>query len=646
MPSNSYSQVFGGETINPAQLSYIAYTTSVALELVWPLEAPPDANVAADKVDIHTNGTNIAITLPPADQASVGQDVLFRNVGSDTFYVYDQDGVEVAQLDPSTAWYVVLIDNSTAAGEWYAIQFGTGTSEATAASLAGAGLRANLSLLDQNLPTTDLLDDYAVTVGDRATVLQNDGGAVTWTFASAATLGNGFFVYVINTGSGSIVLTAAAGQTIDDAATKTLAPTESLIVFSDGSNLHTLGYGRSIVNTVTGVSINVAGSGTLTLTSPEIAAQVQDWSGTLTGNRILDYGGGVGYWFVWNNSTGAFSVTARVNGLDAGVAVTQGNYSILRSNGTNMEIAFTATTGTVTQVATTADLTGGPITTTGTLGLSNTGVVAGTYGSPSSVPVETIDSKGRTTSATNTPIAITGSQVTDLTSIIAAAVLAAIPVGTVWANITTTLPIGWLYAGGGTIGNAASNATVRANADTSSLFTALWNGYSNTILPIYNSAGAPTTRGASAAADYAANKAISIPDLRGRSLFGRDDMNGTVANRVTNAGSGIPGTTLGASGGDQLLQQHNHGVTDSGHIHAVTDPGHTHTVSISNPGINNSDSGGGNPPGPTIGQPTSSATTGVTVNSHTTGVTVNNAGSGAGQNMPPAWISNYIVKYA
>lgn len=57
-------------------------------------------------------------------------------------------------------------------------------------------------------------------------------------------------------------------------------------------------------------------------------------------------------------------------------------------------------TGTITQIDTGLGLTGGPITTTGTLALNTSGVTAGTYGSASVVPTIVVDATGRATAAT------------------------------------------------------------------------------------------------------------------------------------------------------------------------------------------------------------------------------------------------------
>lgn len=70
-----------------------------------------------------------------------------------------------------------------------------------------------------------------------------------------------------------------------------------------------------------------------------------------------------------------------------------------------------------------------------------------------------------------------------------------------------------------TIGNASSGAAI-ATSWTGTLFTHIWNQYSQTRCPVLTSAGAASTRGASAAADYAANKRLTLPDERGRVFAG------------------------------------------------------------------------------------------------------------------------------
>ena len=63
------------------------------------------------------------------------------------------------------------------------------------------------------------------------------------------------------------------------------------------------------------------------------------------------------------------------------------------------------TTGTgVTSIATGTGLTGGPITSTGTISIDVTGVTAATYGSSLAVPVIAVNAQGQITSATNTTI--------------------------------------------------------------------------------------------------------------------------------------------------------------------------------------------------------------------------------------------------
>jgi microcystin-dependent protein len=135
---------------------------------------------------------------------------------------------------------------------------------------------------------------------------------------------------------------------------------------------------------------------------------------------------------------------------------------------------------------------------------------------------------------------------------------------------------------------------------------------------------------------------FNLPDLRGRSVFGKDDMGGTAANRITNAVSGITATTLGAAGGDQRLATHTHTASQAAHTHTVTDPGHTHTLPgntvTSGPGF-----AGGGAYG-YAGATTNSSTTGITLVSATPAITVDDFSGGSSANIPPAIILNYIIK--
>lgn len=121
-----------------------------------------------------------------------------------------------------------------------------------------------------------------------------------------------------------------------------------------------------------------------------------------------------------------------------------------------------------------------------------------------------------------------------MTAAIAAAVAGIViaPPGQVAHFALANAPTGWVKANGSTIGNATSGGTLRANADTANLFTALWTDFSNTILPIQDSTGAASTRGASAAADFAANKRLPVLDLRAEFIRGLDDGRGIDTGRT------------------------------------------------------------------------------------------------------------------
>ncbi len=102
----------------------------------------------------------------------------------------------------------------------------------------------------------------------------------------------------------------------------------------------------------------------------------------------------------WGTQTAVTSPVLSGNGTVANPLsiAQQGAQSgqVLKWNGTTWVPQNDNTgTGTLTQINTGAGLEGGPITTTGTISLSNTAVTPGEYGSPNEIPVITVDQQGR-----------------------------------------------------------------------------------------------------------------------------------------------------------------------------------------------------------------------------------------------------------
>jgi microcystin-dependent protein len=121
--------------------------------------------------------------------------------------------------------------------------------------------------------------------------------------------------------------------------------------------------------------------------------------------------------------------------------------------------------------------------------------------------------------------------------------------GDVKLTIQNAAPSGWILCNDGTIGDATSGGTTRANADCQTLFTLLWNNVSDTYAPVTGG------RGASAAADWAAHKKIALTKMLGRALA------------VSGSGSGLTARTLG-----QTLGEEAHALT------AAENGPHTHQI--------------------------------------------------------------------
>jgi len=199
--------------------------------------------------------------------------------------------------------------------------------------------------------------------------------------------------------------------------------------------------------------------------------------------------------------------------------------------------------------------------------------------------------------------------------------------GDVKLTFKTTADTGWVLMDDGSIGNAASGATTRANADTSALFALLWNNIA--ALGVADSAGTIVSRGASAAVDYAANRRLALPALLGRALA------------VAGSGFGLTPRTLGAIFGEE---NHTLSIAElASHGHGVSDPGHAHVETVVVNGTSADSFPGAQPKG--VADSTLPSSSAISTQPTTTGITIQSTGSGTAHNtMQPTTFLNVMIK--
>jgi hypothetical protein len=336
----SYTDVFGGANIYPSEIDYSAVALAADITLSWPDETSTSSNLATKIMDVTPASSGLAITLPPADKTGTGQTILFNNRGASTFTVKDADGVQVLTLASGELWQVYLTDNSDAAGTWVALQYGASTSMVNASSLAGTGIVAVGTLLSQSVPITSFNSNYTAGINDRARMFVWTGAGGTLTLPAATTVGNNWFCYLRNSGSGAIVADPSGTVLIDGSSTLSFQPGESAIIATDGSAFYTIGFGQSATFAFDYTSIDVSGTGDYTLTGTELNRIAYGFTGTLTGNRNIIVPATVQQYWVNNQTTGAYNFTVKTS-AGSGVLVASGSRSILYCDGTDVVNADT-----------------------------------------------------------------------------------------------------------------------------------------------------------------------------------------------------------------------------------------------------------------------------------------------------------------
>lgn len=338
----SFTEVFGGSPVQPAEVAYRAIALAADTALQWPVAGINTANVAAGIMDVTPGSGGFSIRMPPADEVSVGNAALVSNVGATAFTLLDAAGGTIASIAAGASYDIIVTDNGSPAGSWRAIQRGATTSAANAGALAGLGTTAVGQILGAGYEVVSTSAPTTLGASDRARLYVWTGGSGTLSFGGVTALGNNWFALVTNQGTGALTLDPNASETIDGSTSIALNPGESCIVGCSGVALYTVGRGRSVDFTSTMLVKDVSGSGSITLTSSEAGNLIQRYTGTLTGNRTVVVPAAVNVYYVHNNTGGAFTLTVKT-ATGTGVGIAPSEKAIIYCDGTNVVDADTFT---------------------------------------------------------------------------------------------------------------------------------------------------------------------------------------------------------------------------------------------------------------------------------------------------------------
>jgi len=331
----TYVDVFGGANIYPSEISYSALALTVDVVLSWPEETSTNTNLATKIMDISAASAGRSIYLPDANKTGTGNTILFNNTGAETITIRNAGGTQVVTIASGTLWQVYLTNNTTVNGTWQSLQYGATTSTVNASSLAGTGIVAVGTLLSQSVPITTFNSSYTAGASDRAKMFVWTGAGGTLTLPSATAVGDNWFIYLRNSGSGAIVADPTGAPTIDGLSSLSFQPGESAIIATDGINFYTIGFGQSAVFAFDYTVINVAGSGNYVLAGSELNRIAYKFTGVLTGNRNIIVPATVQQYWVNNETTGAYTFTVKTS-AGTGQNFQSGQRAIVYCDGTNV----------------------------------------------------------------------------------------------------------------------------------------------------------------------------------------------------------------------------------------------------------------------------------------------------------------------
>jgi hypothetical protein len=346
-----FTSPFTGTVVQPTDVSYYALSFSANVQLYWPAVVNPEQVPAARIIDATPSVASLIIKLPEANQGTTGADILIRNFGAVAFTVQDFAGTGSVSIAAGVSKYFYLSSNTTSAGVWQNVTFGTGTSSADAASLAGLGLVALSGQLNTTQNIIEVSSPPTVTDASRASTFIWTAGNNTINLPTAASLTAGWFIAFRNTGTGTLTFAPQGASLINGGATLGVNPAESgFILFQQSTNnFFTVGLAAPSNVTFTSASYDVDSILVNTFSLVSYAPIIQTYV-ALSGTRAATLAvtlPATTQLYVLVNDTGqaGYNITFQVSGsLQTPISLANGAVALVLSDGNFLYVISQTTT--------------------------------------------------------------------------------------------------------------------------------------------------------------------------------------------------------------------------------------------------------------------------------------------------------------
>lgn len=338
-----YTSPFTGTVVTPTDVSYYALSFSSNQTLYWPSTVNGQQVPAARIIDCVASSSGLSIALPAGNQGTVGADILFRNLGGQSFLVTDVNGGSSFTVPVGISKYVYLSDNTTEAGTWQNVTFAAGTSVADAATLQGAGLTTVNGKLATTENIVNVTSSPVINDNSRAATFVWNGGAGTFTLPSTFSLSTGWYIGFRNSGTGTLTVNPTSPALINGQQNILVNPGDSGFIFYDVSTLGfiTVGLTAPATSAFTAETFDVDAIVGNTLNLVSYAAIIQTYiaqSGTRTATLAVTLPA-ITQIYVLVNNTGetGYDITFQITGSSQPpLTLSTGGVATVLSDGQNL----------------------------------------------------------------------------------------------------------------------------------------------------------------------------------------------------------------------------------------------------------------------------------------------------------------------